>query len=193
MRTTQSYRETKMRLLQKLTGIDFLKQAFDDQSEGRAWYNGAHRYSTLEEVVERFVHGKPISCFLGKEEGVFHVCIFNESWTSLKYVTLEAILSCLATRMCGVHFCAFQFWKNLSSNNVLVSTIDKTALDDIVESYALMLPFKKDDMSFESQFTLIYDDWDVLLCQDGHCKKGPPIPDEFVFDDEHLGYLNEHL
>ena len=61
MRTTQSYRETKMCLLQKLTGIDFLKQAFDDLSKGRAWYNGAHRYSTLEDVVERFVHGKPIS------------------------------------------------------------------------------------------------------------------------------------
>ena len=39
MRKTQSYRETKMRLLQKLTGIDWLEASFNFKEEGeREWF-----------------------------------------------------------------------------------------------------------------------------------------------------------
>ncbi len=83
---------------------------------------------------------------------------------SRKFLTLEARPSHLPIWECRVHFCAFQFRKNPNTNNVLVSTIDKDSMDDIVHSHALILPFKKDDIPFHNQFTLIYHDWDVLLC-----------------------------
>ncbi len=103
MRTTQSYQETKMHLLQKLTGIDFLMSFFGAPSTSREWYIGLHRYSTIDDVMERLVNRQPISCFADKEEKVFHVAIFNEIWTSLKYLTLEARPSHLVTPKCGVH------------------------------------------------------------------------------------------
>ncbi len=112
--------------------------------------------------MERFINTQPISCSTAKEEGIFHVAIYNESWTSLKYLTLEARPSQLVIWECGVHFCAFQFRKNPSTNNVLVSTIDKDSKDAIVHFYTMILSFKKDGIQFQKQFTLIYHDWDVL-------------------------------
>ena len=57
MRKTQLFRETKMHLLQKLTGIDFLKSFFDESPTGREWYIGVHTFSNVKEVVESFTDG----------------------------------------------------------------------------------------------------------------------------------------
>ncbi len=79
-----------------------------------------------------------------------------------------------------------------NNNNVLITTIEKDSLGEMVNSYALMLPFKKSNVSFEKQYTLIYDDWDVLLCQDGNCMKRHPIPDSCVFSEEHIEYILQY-
>ena len=182
-----------MGLLQKLTGIDFLKSSFSASTTKRDWYKGVFISSSMEEVVERFVMGKPISCFSDKKEGVFHAPIYSGCSNKISYLTIEAMPSQYFMRECGgVHFCTFQLRKVQNTNNVLITTIKKDSLGEMVNSYALMLPFKKSNVSFEKQYTLIYDDWDVLICQDGYCMKGHPIPDSCVFSEEHIEYILQY-
>ena len=190
MRKTQSYRETKMRLLQKLTGIDFLKASFDEGiKRERDWFTGFHRYQEKGEIIDSFVEGVPISCFSGKEDGLFYVAFYSGSTETINYLTVEARPSHFFIKECGAHFCAFRFQKEPSTQNVLVRTIKKSALEDMVENYALMLPYKKQNVAFQNQFTLVYHDWDVLLCQEGCCKKGLPTVDHCVFDEKCRHYL----
>ena len=43
-----------------------------------------------------------------------------------------------------------------------VSSVVKSSLNMV--NYALILPYSRRDFLFQSQFTLVYSDWDVLLC-----------------------------
>ena len=51
--------------------------------------------------------------------------------------------------------------------------LEKTSLNLL--DYALMLPYSKMGFPFQRQFTLVYSDWDVLLCDnnDPDNSKGP--------------------
>jgi hypothetical protein len=69
MRRTQSYQETKMRLLQKLFGMTWLGDAFEDEEKDpREWFNGSFRYHDYEEIVDLYVKGSPISCAASKAD-----------------------------------------------------------------------------------------------------------------------------
>ena len=52
MRKDQTYRETKMRLLQKLAGLELLVEVLDELDEDvqtsgtRDWFDGFHRYTS---------------------------------------------------------------------------------------------------------------------------------------------------
>ena len=63
MRTKQSYRETKMILLQKLTGVDFLSFTFDDVKGQRDWFSGIYKYHDEMEIVKEYVSGSPLTAF----------------------------------------------------------------------------------------------------------------------------------
>lgn len=191
MRKTQSYRETKMRLLQKLTGVDFLSFTFDGSKVQRDWFSGIHKYHDSQEIVNDYVSGSPLSCFSGKneEDGLFYICFNSGSDATISYLTLEASPSDLFIKECGAHYCVFNFVKD-TNNNVLVNTVEKGSLKGLVGSYALLLPFFKHGHRFQKQYTLVYHDWDVLLCQDGLCKKGLPMVDHCVFNDQYTEYLS---
>ncbi len=77
----------------------------------------------------------------------------------------------------------------MSTNKVLVSHIDKDSLDGTTNLYALMFLLKINKIRFESQFVCIGHDWDVLICQDGHCKNRLAILNNCVFNDEFLQNL----
>ncbi len=74
-----------MGLLQKLIGIDFLNSSFSASTTKWDWYKGVFISSSMEEEVERFAIGKPISCFSDKKEGVFYAPIYGGC--SKKYYT----------------------------------------------------------------------------------------------------------
>ena len=179
-----------MPLLQKLTGIDFLKSSFDVcLVEKRDWYVGVHRYSDKNEVVCRKVHGQAISCFTSQEEGSFHVTVCAGSSTSISYLTSKARADQSFIKDCGVHYCVFFFQQDSSINRVLIRTIEKYLLEEMTEFYALMLPFQREGTEFANQFTLIYHDWDAIHCQRGYFKKASPNPDDSIFSEKYLEYL----
>ena len=57
--------------------------------------------------------------------------------------------------------------------------------------YALMLPFKKNSVPFQKQYTLVYHDWDVLVCDDTLQNKGFPVIDKELFNDQYIEQLGE--
>jgi hypothetical protein len=190
MRKTQSYRETKMRLLQKLTGIDWVEASFNYKEEGeREWFKGIYRYPKVDDVFKRYLRGEPISCFRMKEDSSCHVAMYSGDTKTIRYLTFEATPSVMSTKLCGVHFSKFIVLKD-NVNKALVRTIEKDQLAQKVDGYALMLPYKRDGVQFDKQFTLIYHDWDVFLCKDGISKKGFPVPDNDVFSEEYMQYID---
>ena len=65
----------------------------------------------------------------------------------------------------------------------VVSSVMKSGLN--IVNYALMLPYSRRGFLFESQFTLVYSDWEVLLCNNNSpdSKKGPVYMHSPLFED----------
>jgi hypothetical protein len=193
MRKDQTYRETKMLLLQKLTGIAWVKKAFetDDNSSDREWFRGQFRYESLEVIIERFNDGRPISCFQSKHsEKLFYVAFFAGNHAEMSYLTIESHTSEMYVQECGVQFCKFKIVQERSTDKIAVKTASKNEVMDMMDYYALMLPYNKKGITFQRQFTLIYSDWEVLLCNDAHTEKGFPRPDPGVFSEEYIDNLD---
>jgi hypothetical protein len=76
-----------------------------------------------------------------------------------------------------MHFCQFRLEKKRDDESLVeIKKIYKTELEDMVDGYALLLPYRTSDNDFESKFTLVYSDWEVLRCDIG-TKKGHPSMD----------------
>lgn len=190
MRRTQSYRETKMRLLHKLAGMEWLSDAFADEGCGpRDWFRGSFRYESWKEVLGRYMSGRPISCAASNANSRhFHICFYSEDYDTIRYATVEALPAANFHEVMGVNFCRFEFVTE--GGKVQVKTVPRKEFKDLVSSYALMLPYKKARQRFQNNFTLVYHDWDVLACNCGEVsKKGRPGPAAGVFSEEHASYL----
>ena len=57
------YREGKIRLLHKLTGIEFLNREYVSVFTQPDWYKGYHVFKNKSEVKDRFRSREPLSCF----------------------------------------------------------------------------------------------------------------------------------
>ena len=70
------------------------------------------------------------------------------------------------THETGMQFCRFECTNEVSS-------VRKTSLN--LFDYALMLPYSKMGVPFQRRSTLVYSDWDILLCDnnDPDSNKGP--------------------
>ena len=93
MRRDPVYRETKMRLIHKLDGIEFLKSSTDDSPPSeRHSYKGYHVYGSRQEVTTRLQGSKPISCFRRGNSGADEVHVaFSEKekrGETVSYLTL---------------------------------------------------------------------------------------------------------
>lgn len=189
-----------MRLLHKLAGLEWLEFAYhepdeegeeeEEEEEDRNWFNGIKIYSSRREVMTRFVQGKPLSCF-GTENGGTHLHVaYDEGLRfEVKYLTLEYNTSSMYVMETGVMFCQFRFIK--TGPNVMVTATTKKALCEVMNHYALMLPFKKNSVPFQKQYTLVYHDWDVLVCDDTLQNKGFPVIDKELFNDQYIEQLGE--
>ncbi len=76
----------------------------------------------------------------------------------------------------GMQFCCSECTEE-------VSTVKKSSLK--IVDYALILPYSRRGFPFQKQFTLVYSDWEVLLCDndapDGN--KGPVYLHRPLFED----------
>ncbi len=80
------------------------------------------------------------------------------------------------TNNTGMQFCHFVCTDEVSS-------VKKSSLN--IVDYALMLPYSRRGFLFQSQFTLVYSDWEVLLCDNNapDSKKGPVYVHRPLFED----------
>ena len=185
-----------MRLLHKLIGIDFLVS-----KERRQWYTkGYHVFDSKQEVMDRIREGKPLSCFcLQNTQGKVHVAFKasqgeeNLGTNLVRYLTLEYNKNNNMTDIhedTGVHFCKFNMVNEGKAKNLKVSTMDKDELREIIESYALMMPYRSWDGNRSSLqiFTLIHWDWEVLRCTGEGPVKGRAVVERSVF--RHINDIN---
>jgi hypothetical protein len=190
MRKDQQYRETKMRLLHKLHGIELLATSYKDESDERHWFKGYHVYRTRAEVVERFQRREPLSCFsLNNETDKVHVA-FTEGekrGKTISYLTVNYDTTTFKEET-GVQFCPFAIDTERGTHNLMVTRITKEELRSKISSYALSMPlivknssahFAEEDVS--NYYTLVYYDWEVLRCTDAHRKKGKVALDRPLF------------
>ena len=177
MRKTQSYRNTKLRLIHKRSGMKWLEQdGFcippDYQSTSRTWFSGYKVYSSEEEARDLFSSGKPLSCFsLDGNHKRVHIAFKEEETrnTTVSYLTLECKQSQTAKNT-GMHFCRFE---------VAARTLNKDKATLNTTDYGLMLPLTLGTSSCDSGlYTLVYSDWHVLRCSEGRgVEKGPVTVD----------------
>ena len=182
-----------MLLLQKLTGIAWVKKGFEteDNNSDREWFTGLFRYESLQCIIQRFNDGQPISCFQSKHcEKLFYVVFFAGNHAEISYLTIESHTSEMYVQETGVQFCKFKIVQEYSTDHIAVKTAKKKEVMDMMDYYALMLPYNKKDNIFQRQFTLIYSDWEVLRCNDAHTEKGLPHPDPGVFSEEYIDNLD---
>jgi hypothetical protein len=194
MRRTQSFRETKLRLLHKLAGIEWLSDLFtDDEPSARDWFKGSFRYESWKEILGRYASGQPISCAASVDnDRHFHICYYAGDYEAMNYVTVEALPAANFVEVMGVIFCRFEFVAE--DGKVKVHTVSKKDFKHRISSHALMLPYKRVGENFQNNFTLVYHDWDVLACNCASMSmKGHPVPARGVWSEEHLDYLTNSV
>jgi len=155
-----------MRLLQKLFGMTWLGDAFEDEEKDpREWFNGSFRYHDYEEIVDLYVKGSPISCAVSKDDdGRVYISFYSGDYETISYLTVKSMTTTNFVEEMGVHFCKFEFLTDESGKNLHVKTVTKKQFHDRVGDYALMLPYIKEREIFRNNFILVYHDWDVLTC-----------------------------
>lgn len=178
MRTDCSYFEGKLKLLHQRRGIDALKSTTKDD-EKRNWFRGYYTYPQKEAVMKWFNEGsRPLSCFiLDNDFHCVHIAIsrsdclgVGSNKDDVTYVTFD-VTHDLVKHEAGVHFCQF------NSRGENISCKNKNEM--VFTHYALMLPYNFNG-SFLDQYTLVYHDWEVLICEgnDNPVKAKTPISNE---------------
>jgi len=143
MRRTQSFRETKMRLLHKLAGVEWLSVLFaDDEHNVREWFKGSFRFESWKDILARYASGQPLSCAASTEnDRHFHICYYAGDYELINYVTVEAFPAANFVEVMGVIFCRFEFVRD-EEGQVKVDTVSKKDFKHRVSSHALMLSYK---------------------------------------------------
>ncbi len=194
MRKDQQYKETKMRLLHKLKGLELVADSFD-KLEGKSkaerhWFKGYHVFSSRTEVLKRFEQAKPLSCFrLEHNNAEVHVAFTeDETRSTISYLTFTYDTN-RNTVETGVHFCHFDLKTDSPDSHqpAVVSNIEKGDLRSQIVDYALLLPYivKNREVSTEEdvfhQYTMVYHDWEVLICNGNEKNKGRVPIDRQLF------------
>lgn len=132
-----------------------------------------YTFSTREYVTESFQVGKPLSCFcLNNNYHEIHVavalgdCLENKKeGDNFAYLTFHYNVEQMYRFEAGVHFCQFELDQK-------PTTANRSSLN--FTDYAVMLPFKNKG-TFCDQYTLIYSDWEVLICDSDNVKGQAPV------------------
>ena len=185
MRKDVLYRQTKMRLLQKLTGIELLAGDYNDNNTERDWFKGYHVFQSSAEVMRKLMAGEALSCFCTTESNgnEVHVAFCGgENQEEISYLTIQYDVNDFTQTETGVHFCKFTLLQDdTTSRAPMVRKMKKKDLKPLICNYALMLPYMKKGMPFCQQFTLVYEDWEVLIIHNGEKVKGRTAVDWETF------------
>ena len=178
-----------MLLVQKLTAMDFMRNMFQGDVPVRDWFSGIFRHKEMKEVQTRFLNGEPISVFQlpGDSDTTFHAAFNAGTHDLISYVTMTATQGDMFAQEIGLHFCRFSMEKELGET--VVKTIQKSQLGSAI-TYGLMLPYVPKHISFQRQYTVVFWDWEVLLCDNNSSSKGLPSIDADVYSVEYLGLLD---
>lgn len=177
MRKSTSYFEAKLRLLYKMKGLDSLYDKYKESIELETRVRQPSMFYTFpkrKDVMDSFEVGKPLSCFcLDNNYLKIHVAVAlgdcsenKKEGDNFAYLTFDCKVQQWFQRELGVHFCMFRLEDDKPT------TANKSSLN--FTDYALMLPFKKKG-SFCKQYTLIYSDWEVLICEGDNVKGQTPV------------------
>ena len=181
MRKTQSYRNTKLRLIHKRSGMKWLEQdgfCISPNCQGEHWFRGYTVYSSAEQVKDLLSSGKPVSCFsLDGDHKSVHIA-FRQKETrhvTVSYLTLKSEQA-RTVQNTGTHFCPFE---------IAETTLNKEKAQLNVTDYAIMLPLTCGTSSCDSGlYTLVYSDWHVLrCCEKTGVGKGPVTVDIKIVSD----------
>ena len=177
MQKSTSYFEGKLRLLYKMKGLNSLYDKYKESIElvPRVLQPPMfHTFSKRKHVMDSFEDGKPLSCFcLDNNYRKIHVavalgdCLENKNeGDNFAYLTFDYNVQIYFRREAGVHFCQFKL------TDEKPTTANKSSLN--FTDYAVMLPFKNKG-TFCNQYTLIYSDWEVLICEGDDVKGQTPV------------------
>ena len=97
MRKCQLYREGKIRLLHKCTGMEFLNNEYEDVHAWRDRYKGYHVFPNKSAVENRFQKGEPLSFFVWTVDAmkvILHSTLtnLNEEKTNIQSLTCRSII-----------------------------------------------------------------------------------------------------
>jgi len=159
-----------------MNGLNSLYETYMESKGCEAKVNHSQMFwifRSREMVKNWFQDGKPLSCFcLDNNYHEIHVAValgdsseMKEKDDDFAYLTFNYNVHVLPKRECGVHFCEFELVDR-------ITTAKKSALN--FTDYAVMLPFKKKER-YMRQYTLIYSDWEVLICERHNVKGRAPV------------------
>jgi hypothetical protein len=177
MQKSTSYFEGKLRLLYKMKGLDSLYDKYKESIELETRVRQPsmfYTFSKRKDVMDSFEVGKPLSCFcLDNNYHKIHVAVAlgdcsenKKEGDNFAYLTFDYNVELWFRREVGVHFCQFKLMDEKPT------TANKSSLN--FTDYAVMLPFKNKG-SFRNQYTLIYSDWEVLICEGDNVKGQTPV------------------
>ena len=107
-------------------------------------------------------------------------------------MTFEYKTTTLYKQETGVQFCEFRSMKDDNNDLIIDHMSHCSELADIIETYALLLPYKKDNHEFLKQYTLVYWDWDVLVCNTTSGEtKGIPLHQKALFSREYIQHIKD--
>ena len=152
-----SFLKAKLTLLHKMFGLDCLAKSLEEDEKNEYKYTGYHTYSSHEEITDLFRSGRPISGFcLDNNYDRIHVA-YNRHKDMVSYTTFTFKDEDLPHESCGVYY--DRFYHSGEELTASESTLK-------ISAYGMMLPFKK-NKDYARQFTIIYSDWEVLICIEG--------------------------
>lgn len=175
MRKCVEYLCGKLSVCHKRYGLRTLEEDMMLEETFRETSKSCHIFASMKEIRERFETGKPLSCFcLNNVSNKVHVAFRIGNGDKVKYTSFSYDNKELPTCETGTHFCKFSWDQN-------EELIEKETLEDSLG--ALMLGNTGKQHVFQWQFTLVYEDWEVLLCYPNCDGKGFALPDRALFVD----------
>lgn len=183
MQKSTSYFEVKLRLLHKMNGLNSLYDKYKESNKYETRVQRPPMFYTFprrDMVSKWFEAGKPMSCFcLNNDYHKIHVavaigdCLEKKSdGEDFAYLTFNYNIDNMFRVESGVHFCEFELVEG-------VTTAKKFDLN--FTDYAVMLSFKNKGV-YCKQYTLIYSDWEVLICETNNVKGRTPVSRDLYAD-----------
>ena len=158
LRKSASYYERKLCLIQKLNTVHWLREDIRRKGKRPSPYKGYYRYDSLPTIKDKFNEGTAISALtLKNQPELVYVAFGRGKSDECTLVPIKYIVSShdLSRRQCG-----FTYATCILETYTLETRYDE--LEDLLDSYCLLLPFCRKNREFGSEYAIVFHDWDVV-------------------------------